>query len=93
MNEKYDRYKKAKKEYEETKSSEKKRVMEQKYRDYEDAYGTLQYANKRDNDRLYEKYVKELAEKTLKDLDSDVTNQGKYFVESLIGDYYKHDLD
>lgn len=93
MDKKYSMYKEAKKEYEKTGSASKKRIMELKYRDYEDSIGTLNYANKRDNDRLWEKYKKKLAEKTLKDLGSDVTDQGKYFVEELIGDYYKHDID
>lgn len=93
MDKKYSMYKEAKKEYEKTGTASNKRRMELKYRDYEDSMGTLNYANKRDNDRLWEKYKKELAEKTLKDLGSDVTEQGKYFVEDLIGDYYKHDID
>lgn len=93
MDKKYSMYKDAKKEYEKTGSASKKRIMELKYRDYEDSIGTLNYANKRDNDRLWEKYRKELAEKTLKDLGSDVTERGRYFVEILIGDYYKHDID
>ena len=93
MDKKYAMYKDAKKEYEKTGSASKKRIMELKYRDYEDSIGTLDYANKRDNDRLWEKYRKELAEKTLKDLGSDVTERGRYFVEILIDDYYKHDID
>lgn len=63
MDKKYSMYKEAKKEYEKTGSASKKRIMELKYRDYEDSIGTLNYANKRANDQLWEKYRKELAEK------------------------------
>lgn len=93
MHKKYSMYEEARREYEKTGSASKKRTVALKLRDYEDSIGTLEYANKRDNDRLWEKYKKKLAEKTLKDLGSDVTEQGKYFVEVLIGDYYKHDID
>lgn len=93
INKKYDIYKKSKEEYEKTGSVKKKRLMELKYRDYEDSLGTLESANKRDVDRLYAKYKQKLAEKTLEDLGSEVTDRGQYFVEILIGDYYKHDLD
>lgn len=92
-NRKYDAYKKAKSDYEREGSDKNKRKMDLKYRDYEDALGTLNSANRRENDRLYEKYKRELAEKTLKDLGSEVTDRGKYFIESLINDYYKHELD
>ena len=40
-----------------------------------------------------EKYLERLAEKTLTQLNSEVTESGKYFVKTLIGDYYKHKLD
>lgn len=93
INKKYDIYKQAKNEYERDETDKKRRRMELKFRDYEDSLGTLRSANKRDNDRLYGKYLTELSEKTLKDLGSDVTDKGKYFVERLIGDYYKYELD
>lgn len=93
INKKYDAYKKSKEEYEKTGSVKNKRSMELKYIDYEDSLGTLESANRRDADRLYYKYKQKLAEKTLEDLGSQVTDRGRYFVETLIGDYYKNDLD
>lgn len=93
INEKYNGYKKIKDIYDANKTSKYKKKMELAYEKYEDALDTLKYANIRDNDRLYEKYIERLAEKTLTQLNSEVTESGKYFIKTLIGDYYKHKLD
>lgn len=93
LNKKYAMYKQAKVDYEQDPTDKKKRTMELKFRDYEDAHGMLTSAQKRDEDRLYQKYLEELSKKTLKDLGSDVTDRGSYLVEKLIGEYYKRDID
>lgn len=90
---KYSSYKDAERKFKATRSEKDRRRMQLALEKYDDAEGTLKAANIRDNDRLYEKYVSKLAERTLSQLGSETSRQGIYFVERLIGDYYKHDLD
>ena len=93
MDKKYSAYKRADADFQASgsKKSEKKRSLA--LEKYEDAYATLIAANKRDNDRLYDEYKKKLADRTLDQLGSEVTDSGRRFVEELLGDYYKHELD
>ncbi len=93
MDNKYSAYKRADADFQAngSKKSEKKRSLA--FEKYEDARATLIAANKRDNDRLYNEYKKKLADRTLDQLGSEVTDRGRRFVEELIGDYYKYELD
>lgn len=92
-NSQWSEYISARNRFKETGSSRDKRAMDLAYENYEDAMDALRGAMKRDNDRLYEKYVSRLAESTLQQLGSEVTESGRRFVERLIDEYYKHDLD
>lgn len=58
-----------------------------------DAWNLFDSARKRHNDAVYEEFKKEMSAKTLADLGFENTIRGRKFIEDVIGDYYKLELD
>ena len=61
--------------------------------EYIDSHLLIDAVNKYNNDKLYKDFLNEVSTKTLSDLGSEYSIRGKNFIEDLIGDYYKRDLD